>query len=90
MKNQLEKSNVTYKLGVDRKIQVHSFAKGDLVYAHLRKERFLRGTYNKMKLKNIGPCKILRKISNNAYVLEFPKDLETSSTLNIYDLYKFE
>ena len=43
VKRQLEKSNVAYKSRVDRKIWLHSFAKGDLVYMHVRKERLLRG-----------------------------------------------
>ena len=38
----------------------------------------------------IGICKILRKISNNAYVLEIPEDLGRLSIFNIVGQYKYE
>ena len=55
---------------------------------YLRKEIFQRGTYNKFKYKKIGPCKILRKISNNAYKLELPKKIVISLVFNFVDLYE--
>ena len=63
-----------------------NFEVGDLVLAHLKKEIFPRGNYKKMKLKKIGPCKILQKFSTNAYELEFPIGIGISPIFNLADL----
>ena len=42
-----------------------------------------------MKLKNIGPCKFLKKFSTNAYEIELPSDLQISPIFNVSDLYPF-
>ena len=67
-----------------------NFEVGDLVLAHWRKERFLKGKYNKLKFKKIGPCKIWRKFSANAYEIELPPDVGISPIFNIVDLYKYQ
>ena len=60
-----------------------------MVLAHLKKERFPRGTYNKLKMKNKGPCKILRKFDENAYEIELLNDVVISPIFNILDLYPY-
>lgn len=59
VKAKLQKNSQRYKQKADLKRQEVQFNVGDLVLAHPRKERFPKGEYNKLKLKNIGPCRIL-------------------------------
>jgi hypothetical protein len=62
---------------------------GYQVLAHLRKERFPRGTYNKLKMKKIRPCKILRKFDENTYEIELPDCVGISPIFNVSNLYPY-
>jgi hypothetical protein len=90
VKERLQNSCQEYKRRTDQHRRQLQFEVGDLVLAHLRRERFPRGTYNKLKMKKIRPCRVLRKFGANAYEIELPDGIGISSIFNISDLYPYK
>ena len=90
VKQLLQDSNIKYKTRVDMRRREVNFEVGDLVLAHLRKERFPKAEYKKLKFKKIGPCRVLRKFSANSYEIELPLDVGMSPIFIVSDLYKYE
>jgi hypothetical protein len=85
-KKSIERMNANYKISGDKGRKQLDFAPGDLVWLHLRKERFLDLRKSKLMPRADGPFKVLEKINENAYTLDLPADFGVSPTFNIADL----
>jgi hypothetical protein len=90
VKERLKNSSQEYKHITDQHRRQLQFEVGDLILAHLRKERFLKGTHNKMKMKKIGPCKVLKKFWANAYEIELPDGIKISPIFIVSYLYPYK
>ena len=89
VKERLQNSSREYKRRADQHKRELQFEFGDLILAHLRKERFPRGTYNKLKMKKIRPCKFVKKFGANTYEIELPDGVGISPIYNVTDLYPY-
>jgi hypothetical protein len=61
----------------------------DLVWVHLRKDRFPDLQKSKLMPRPTGPFKVLEKINDNAYKFELPSEFGVSPTFNILDLKRY-
>jgi hypothetical protein len=82
----IEKMNEKYRIAASEGRKEVKFEPGDLVWLHLRKERFSELKKSKLMSCVAGPFKILAKINDNAYKLELPSEFGVSPSFNISDL----
>jgi len=82
-------SNESYKTRVDAHRRVVEFQPGDLVLINLRPERFSKGSLHKLHLRRAGPFKVLKRLGDNAYLIDLPSNLTFSPIFNIADLTPF-
>jgi len=69
IKNQIEKANEAYKARANKHRRQLEFKPGDLVWLHLRKERFPSRRKNRLMARSDGPFEIIKKVGSNAYKL---------------------
>ncbi|KAH0716684.1 hypothetical protein KY285_012715 [Solanum tuberosum] len=86
----IEKKNkeVTLRRNKGRKYVV--FKPGDMVWVHMRKERFPSKRKTKLDPRGSGPYKVLERIGDNAYKLDLPGEFQVSATFNVFDLSHFD
>ena len=82
----IEKQNAKYVEQANKRKKFVEFEVGDLVWIHLRKDRFPSSKFGKLKQRVDGPFKIIEKIGDNAYKLLLPDDYDISPILNVKDL----
>jgi hypothetical protein len=82
----IEKINEKYQIADSKDQKEVKLEPGDLVWLHLRKERFSDLRKFKLMFHVDGPFKILEKINDNAYKLELPPEFGVCPTFNISDL----
>jgi hypothetical protein len=85
-KENIERMNSKYKLAGDKGRKQLIFEPGELVWLHLRKDRFSILRKSKLMPRADGPFKVLERINDNAYKLDLPVDFRVSPTFNIADL----
>jgi len=86
VRQRIIKQNSRYKTNRDKHKRHQIFKVGDLVWIHLRKERFPKQPNAKLSPRADGPFKIVQKINDNAYKVELPGTYGVSTTFNVVDL----
>jgi translation initiation factor IF-1 len=82
----IEKMNEKYRIAGSKGRKEVKLESGDLVWLHLRKDRFPDLRKSKLISRVDGPFKILEKINDNAYKHELPLEFGVCPTFNISDL----
>ena len=85
-KENIEKMTEKYRIAGSQGKREVKLEPCDLVWLHLRKDRFPDLKKSKLKPCVAGPYKILEKINDNAYKFELPSEFGISPTFNISDL----
>jgi hypothetical protein len=78
--------NEKYRIAASKGRKEVKLEPGDLVWVHLRKDRFPDLRKSKIIPRAAGPFKDLEKINDNAYKFELPPEFGVSPTFNISDL----
>jgi hypothetical protein len=86
VQSKIMQQNERYQKSANKHSRHVEFKEGDLVWVHLRKDRFPPGKFGKLKPRADGPFKVLKRIGENAYKIELPDNYSVSTTFNVADL----
>jgi len=90
VKARIEKTNASYEAQANKHRRKIVFQSGDLVWIHLRKERFPSKRKNKLMPRADGPFKVLERINDNAHKVDLLGDYGVSATFNVADLSAYQ
>jgi hypothetical protein len=79
-------TNAKYQVAGSKGRKLVTFEPGDMVWLHLRKDRFPTLRCSKLMPRAAGPFKVLTKINDNAYILDLPAEFGVSTSFNVADL----
>lgn len=85
-KENIEKMTEQYVKRANKGRKKVLFDEGDLVWVHLRKDRFSDQRKCKLQPCGDGPFKVHAKINDNAYKIDLPMDYGVSPTFNVSNL----
>jgi hypothetical protein len=85
----IEKMTKTYEKQANKGRKKIVLEPGQLVWIHLRKERFSELRRSKLQPRADGPFKVLRRVNDNAYEIDLPSNYGVSTTFNVADLSPF-
>jgi len=86
VRERIKKSNAQAMHQANKHNREAHFQLGDLVWIHLRKERFRSKCKSKIMPRSDGPFEILQKVGPNAYKVDSPGEYGVSATFNVADL----
>ncbi|GFY96391.1 hypothetical protein Acr_11g0006970 [Actinidia rufa] len=66
--------------------EIHDEVRRKIAIGNEGLERYPKDAYKKLHSKDAGPCKILKKISSNAHVLDLLDNVEISHVFNVEDV----
>ena len=70
----IEKSNASYQAQANKHKRRVVFQRGDLVWIHMRKERFPSKRKSKLMRRADGPFEVLDRVNDNDYKINLRKD----------------
>ena len=86
VRDRILKQTEKYKKQANKHRKQAIFKEGDLVWIHLRKERFSGGRHAKLRPRADGPFKVLQCIGDDAYKIELLGEYGVSANFNVSEL----